>query len=370
MTRAAVCDPSAAPQIEVIDCCPVCASRKAVGLFTAQDKLCGLPGEFCIVQCRDCSLIYMKERLTSQAVGAYYPADYYAYKPPAAYSLFERADGRAALWYAVKKSILAHQYGYRHLGGKRLISALTRLPLLRPVRQRATFALDVLLHPFVENGSLLEIGCGSGMYLDLMRALGWRRVAGVDISARALAQAKELLGLEVYCGELKEVGFDDESFDAVSLSHTLEHIAEPAALLGELHRIMKPNGRIAIVVPNIDSLAARRFGANWFHLDAPRHMVNFTGRALATALAQAGFIIEQMTTRPNGSYEVALLSYVRQASSATIGAATHSQPSLAGRTQALLLSLLERVLCGLNYPAGEELLVAARKSPDSHASHE
>lgn len=362
MSRAAVYETSAAPQVEVVNCCPVCASRAAKELFTAQDKLCGLPGEFRIAQCSDCSLIYMKERLTSRAIGAYYPADYYAYKPPAAYSLFERADGRAALWYAVKRSILAYQYGYRHLGGKRLISALTRLPLLRALRQRATFALDVLLHPFVENGSLLEIGCGSGMYLDLMRALGWRRVAGVDISASAIAQARELLGLEAYCGELKDAGFAEESFDAVSLSHTLEHIAEPALLLGELCRIMKPNGRIAIVVPNGDSLAARRYGVDWFHLDAPRHMVNFTGRALATALGRAGFVIEQMTTRPAGSYDVALLSYIRQTGAALAVHQALSNPPLAGRIEALRLSLFEHALCSLGYLAGEELLVVARKA--------
>jgi 2-polyprenyl-3-methyl-5-hydroxy-6-metoxy-1,4-benzoquinol methylase len=88
-----------------------------------------------------------------------------------------------------------------------------------------------LLHPYVEGGSLLEVGCGSGRYLDLMRALGWKRVVGVDFSAKAVEQAKDTLGLEVYCGELRDVVLEPESFDAVSLSHTLEHVPDPIDFL-------------------------------------------------------------------------------------------------------------------------------------------
>src|SRR5205085_1597745 len=222
MSRAATCENPVAQQTEIVDRCPACAGKESAASFVARDKLYGLPGEFPVVECTDCGLIYLSERPTPLTLAAYYPADYYAYKPPAAHSLFERTGGRAALWYGIKKSVLAHQYGYRHFGGSRFISSVTRLPLLGPLRRQATFALDVLLHPFVEGGSLLEIGCGSGMYLDLMRALGWRRVVGVDISAKAIAQAEQRLALEVYCGQLKDAGFADESFDAASLSHTLE----------------------------------------------------------------------------------------------------------------------------------------------------
>jgi 2-polyprenyl-3-methyl-5-hydroxy-6-metoxy-1,4-benzoquinol methylase len=362
MTATAVLESSAPPQTEVVARCPVCASRAAAALFTARDKLCELPGEFSIVQCANCSLIYISERPTARAIGAYYPADYYAYKPPAAYSLFERQDARAALWYAVKKSILAHQYGYRHFGGSRLLAAIMRLPLFARVRRQATFDLSALLHPFVEEGSLLEVGCGSGMYLDLMRALGWRRVVGVDISAPAIARAKETLGLEAYSGELRDVGFDDESFDAVSLSHVLEHVAEPMAFLAELRRIVKPNGRIAIIVPNAESLAARRFGADWFHLDAPRHMVNFTRHSLGLALARAGFHVEKLLTTPRMSYVTTLFSDSRRAGArrSIYTDANHRFP-MALRMRARLLTMIEHMQCAVGRPAGEELIAVARK---------
>ena len=359
---AAIIERSVTPQPEVVLRCPVCASRAASELFMAQDKLCELPGEFAIAQCADCSLIYISERPAAQAIGAYYPADYYAYKPPAAYALFERRDARAALWYAVKKSVLAYEYGYRHFGGSRLIAALMRLPLFAGVRRQATFDLNVLLHPFVGGGSLLEVGCGSGMYLDLMRALGWRRVVGVDISAAAIAQAKERLGLEAYRGELRDARFDDESFDAVSLSHVLEHVAEPMAFLAELRRIVKPKGRVAIIVPNADSLAARRFGADWFHLDAPRHLVNFTRHSLGVALARAGFHVESLLTTPRMSYTTILFSDSRRAGArrSIYTDANHRFP-MRLRMRARLLTMIEQAQCAAGRPAGEELIAVARK---------
>jgi hypothetical protein len=205
-------------QLELVKNCPVCESENHRDLFVACDKLCELPGEFKVARCNECELIYLKERPDARSIGFYYPQDsYYAYKPPAAYSLFLRDDSLAAIWYTIKKSILAHNYNYRHFEGKKLFSLLARLPL---IRNHATYELDALMHPYVEGGSLLEVGCGSGMYLDLMKALGWKRVVGIDISHRAIEQARNELKLEAYCGELKDVCLDEESFDAVSLSHT------------------------------------------------------------------------------------------------------------------------------------------------------
>src|SRR6185503_15625723 len=162
-------------------------------------------------------------------------------------------------------------------------------------------------------GSLLEVGCASGMYLDLMRALGWKRVVGIDISQRAIEQARNDLKLEAYCGELKDVCLDEESFDAVSLSHTLEHVSDPVGFLRETYRVMKPGARLAIVVPNVESLSARVFGRDWFHLDAPRHMVNFTRHSLRVTLERAGFRVESLKTNPRMSYQTALFSYSRRA---------------------------------------------------------
>jgi SAM-dependent methyltransferase len=304
--------------------------------------------------------VYLQDRPDSQALKLYYPDDaYYAYERRGHHELFARTNRLASIWYLIKRSILAHRYNYTHLGGSKHLTFVT---LLWPFINRATFQLKVLLHEYVENGNLLEVGCGSGGYLDLMRALGWKRVVGVDFSAKAVKMATDNLGLEVYCGELKDVGLEPNSFDAVSLSHTLEHVPNPVAFLVDVRRVMKPGARLAIIVPNVESLSSRVYADYWLALEPPRHLVNFNRRGLAMVLERAGFSIEKLTTTPRGSYQVPLFSYSRKAGDDHVvyTDAEHRFP-IHRRARALALSLVERVQCALGLSAGEELMAVAVK---------
>lgn len=350
-------------ELETVAVCPVCASERYSGLYVSTDWLYRVPGEFKLVRCDECGLVYLGERPTARSLGVYYPDDaYYAYRRPPSYSLFSRESYAASVWYFVKKSILAHRYNYKHLGGSNLVSLLARMPLFAMLSNRATFQLSALLHPYVEKGSLLEVGCGSGRYLDLMRALGWKRVVGVDFSAKAVEQAKDTLGIEAYCGELRNVGLEPDSFDAVSLSHTLEHVPDPIAFLRDISRVMKPGARLAIIVPNVESFSSRLYRDYWLALEPPRHLVNFNRRALSMALERAGFSIDTLTTTPRGSYQVPLFSHSRKAGDdhSVYTDADYRFP-IHRRARAFLLSLVERAQCAVGLPAGEELVAVAVK---------
>jgi SAM-dependent methyltransferase len=343
--------------------CPICESPRQEPLAEGEDWLFGLPGRFTVVRCGGCGLGYLADPPVPEDLHLYYPEGaYYAYKKPAAYALFHRSDPVAAIWYAAKKGLLAREHGYRHLGGSRLLATLLVLPFLNGLRGKASFELRVLLHPWVAEGALLEVGCGAGMYLDLMRALGWKRVVGVDFSETAIRSAREELKLEAYCGELSGVGLEANSFDAVSLSHTLEHIPNPLAFLAELRRLMKPGGRLAIVVPNLESTCARVYEKYWMALDPPRHVVDFTSGSLRLALERAGFGVESISTSPASARDIALVSNSRRKGDAR---AIHTDPQHrfgpVRRLSAWSIGAWERLACGLGKPAGEEILAVARK---------
>lgn len=96
---------------------------------------------------------------------------------------------------------------------------------------------------------ILEVGCGPGHFLRLAAEAGCS-VVGVEFNDAA-AQAARHLGFRVHA-TLEHALAAGEQFDWVFAFHVLEHVADPIAFLGLLRRLMKPNGRIGIAVPNQD----------------------------------------------------------------------------------------------------------------------
>lgn len=337
----------------------MCAAAEREMVFHARDWIYELPGEFPLMRCDRCRCIYPDPRPSPEALAGYYPEDrYYSYSPAAHHQLFGRRGWAARAWYATTRGLLRREYGYEDLAGSiPLARVLGRLP---PLRARATFKLGVMLHPWRPEGVLLDVGCGSGHYLDLLRALGWSRLVGVDIGSRAVRTAVQS-GLEAYEGDLRSVGFPDATFDAVSMSHVLEHVDDPVALLREVRRVTKPDGRIAIEVPNVESLVSRLLRDHWVGIDTPRHLVNFSRLGLHTALVRAGLTIETIDSPSAGSYSVALFS-ISRARGDPHHILTDDRHRFARRRRvgARVLSVAEGGLCAAGFQVGEVLRAVAR----------
>ncbi len=98
-------------------------------------------------------------------------------------------------------------------------------------------------------GRLLDIGCGYGFFLKLAQEAGWEAL-GVDLDPRAVAYAKDHLQVNALWGELRNFRFEDGSFDLVTLWNVIECVPDPLALLLEVRRVLKPDGRIFIRTQN------------------------------------------------------------------------------------------------------------------------
>jgi SAM-dependent methyltransferase len=90
-------------------------------------------------------------------------------------------------------------------------------------------------------------------------------------------------------GGLPQQNFAAASFDAVTMSHSIEHVHDPLGWLAEARRILKPGGRLALATPNNRSLLHRLYRQDWFALDPPRHLHLFNRDALGALLRKAGF---------------------------------------------------------------------------------
>jgi SAM-dependent methyltransferase len=120
-----------------------------------------------------------------------------------------------------------------------------------------------------------------------MQSFGWQ-AEGLDVDPAAVETARRK-GLKVRLGSLREQKFPDACFDAMVMSHVIEHVHHPLELLSEARRVLKPGRRIVIATPNAGSLGHRMLGARWPFLDPPRHLQLFTPRALEALVLAAGF---------------------------------------------------------------------------------
>jgi SAM-dependent methyltransferase len=138
------------------------------------------------------------------------------------------------------------------------------------------------------SGELLDVGCGTGDFLAVMRGNpGWK-VRGLEPVADAARRAQSNYGLFVDAIPLDESAYPAKSFDAVTMWDVLEHLPDPLASLKKLSAVLRPGGTLVASVPNGDSFDARLFGPYWAGLDVPRHFSVFTQRHLREFIAKSG----------------------------------------------------------------------------------
>jgi SAM-dependent methyltransferase len=159
-------------------------------------------------------------------------------------------------------------------------------------------ARDHYARPFRRRGRLLDVGCGAGETLKAWLRQHERCVA-VEPDPGAAEAARRTLGIEVRTGRLEEQAFAPASFDAITLSHVLEHAVDPRAVLARAAQWLVPGGEILVWVPNFGSLFRPLFGAGWFPYEVPRHRWHFRPEDLARLLREAGLALVEVAPDPN-----------------------------------------------------------------------
>lgn len=142
-----------------------------------------------------------------------------------------------------------------------------------------------------DGARVLDIGCGDGHLLDLLRTHHPARLEleGVEFSERA-AQGAERAGFRVYRGPIEEVALPADSFDLIIMNQLIEHVRDPRAVLERVATALRRGGHLFLETPNIDSLDARIFRRRyWGGYHIPRHFHLFDGAGLRRLADAAGF---------------------------------------------------------------------------------
>jgi len=263
--------------------CPICKHTGIKQLLIGTDRLHKINGSWPLWQCEQCQVGFLNPMPNSDIIGNFYPQNYYAYTPP---TLPERPSStfKRALWHWRQQRTISNliKLGYPNLTKPHIFYRISTK--LIPVKQNQP--------RYVPNGTFLDIGCGAGHHLLQMKAIGWN-VTGVELSEPACNAAKKA-GLNVYHGSLENIQLDSESFDIVRMSDVLEHVPDPHYTLREIYRILKPNGKLEVTLPNLNAWTFKLFGEYWFPLEIPRHLFHHTPKSIKIIAQQHGFKIETL----------------------------------------------------------------------------
>jgi SAM-dependent methyltransferase len=228
--------------------CPACGCAEGFTDFTAREMQFGSREEFTYRECTRCSSLHIAT--VPADLARFYPADYYAFE-------------------ALPPSRRAFGWGYR-LMTRWLIASPD------PIARLAARGLSYRRYAFFQwarmcgvrlDAKILDVGCGSGGLLRRMQQFGFTRLSGVDPYAPEEVHED---GFDIVRSERPPLG---ERYRLVMMHHVLEHLADPLQGLAAARDRLEPGGLILVRVPIAGSFIHRKYGADWFHLDAPRHLV-------------------------------------------------------------------------------------------------
>ena len=237
--------------------CKICGSKKVTNIFDAANThgrhILDTASKFNIFSCQDCGVIFVGNVIANEE---YYSKNYQ-----------QNYYGSG-----IKSNFVNYILG---LFGKWVI-CLKESEILRNLKHRKSVKLNIL-----------DVGCGSGEFLANINSRVFEKY-GVEVNPDGYEKCIRR-NLKVFNEELKDVGFETENFDVITMWHVLEHLASPENLLIEARRILKNGGLLIIATPNTDSLGFRLGRQDWFHLDSPRHLILYNRRSLGLLLEKTGF---------------------------------------------------------------------------------
>jgi len=252
--------------MEIIKC-PICESEKSSVFLHSRDYFL-TKEDFEIKTCGGCGFLFTSPMPADAKLGAYYESEEY----------------------------ISHSNA-----GKGFINIL-----YQAVRNYTLGKKVTLIQKWVHSGKVLDIGCGTGEFLNVMSKKGFD-VIGVEPNINAANFAIENYHLSVY-KENKLSELVPQSFDVITMWHVLEHVSDLAKRIEQIKKLLKPDGILIVAVPNPESFDARYYKKYWAAFDLPRHLYHFKKSDISKLFKKVEMEIVKVIPMLFDSFYVSLLS--------------------------------------------------------------
>lgn len=254
-------------QLNTINACPVCEHAEFESFIDLKDWMI-TKEEFTIVKCSSCGFHFTNPIPAETTIGNYYKSEEYVSHSSS------------------NKGII-----------NRVYSIVRNYTLKQKVK---------LLSSYTNGNSLLDIGAGTGHFLNLAQTQGYE-IQGLepDEDARSFANQQFNLSLEKL-DTLTSISSDSK--DLITMWHVLEHVYHLKRDLSEIVRVLKTGGYLFIAVPNMDSWDAKFYKSYWAAYDVPRHLYHFQEDSIELLLNSFGMKCVEVLPMKFDAYYVSMLS--------------------------------------------------------------
>lgn len=249
------------------DKCPVCDSTAIEQAIAVTDF--SVSGQvFQVWSCRSCSFRFTQDVPSMEDIGRYYQFEDYISHTDTKKGLINQ------LYHQVRAFTLNHkQKMIRKLSAK-------------------------------NQGAILDIGCGTGAFLETMKDAGWNGLGlEPDASAREKAISRGLTVLPSH--SLFEI---NQPVDVVTMWHVLEHVHDLHGYLNKIHALLASDGVFIVAVPNYTSQDQLAYQQYWAAYDVPRHLYHFSPDSMQVLMKKHGFQLVKTMPMWFDSFYVSMLS--------------------------------------------------------------
>jgi 2-polyprenyl-3-methyl-5-hydroxy-6-metoxy-1,4-benzoquinol methylase len=269
--------------LEQVTTCPICGSCEgSVEIEDLTDGLFEAPGSWTYIRCNLCRSAYLSPRPNRNSIALAYER-YITHKAPE-----HHVPTGPVRW--IKRAVANGYRNHRfktHLEPSTAVGIMLAALLPKAARELQAEARG-LDNMRMSERRVLDVGCGSGAFLGLARQMGWN-CFGMEVDPVA-ANVARAHGVNILGDQVEALDHSYNCFfDAVTLSHVIEHVFDPIHTLRECLRVLRPGGYLWLETPNLDSIGYANYRQFWRGFDTPRHLVLFNHQSLQLTIREAGF---------------------------------------------------------------------------------
>lgn len=208
---------------------------------------------------------------------------------------------------------------FNALGRKRLCDGYMKVRQDKGRAQQRTIAYDIeldFIYRYVDNGKVVDIGCGGGFLLEKMPPQRWIEKWGTELGSDAVIRARTALDTSnIFEGEIESLDLPIEYFDLAIARGVIEHVPFPRTFLRKITTLIKPQGFLFMSGPNLKSFCAQFYKERWKLHYPEAHLFHFSVENISQALTGDGFKLiadaYHYTNTPYANPEEAILQIAK-----------------------------------------------------------